>query len=142
MKTSRNVKYKLIHTLIYSEYAEIAANYFITRLPPDFVPYWDFDADFETTYQPRDTSAAAIAAHGLLTLYTVTGNQTYFDTAEKIMENLISEKYRSDGKPEYKVSSIFVNGTVFYHERNTNTAIVYGDFYFLQALDLYIELTQ
>jgi hypothetical protein len=57
------------------------------------------------------------------------------------MESLMSEKYRSDGKPEYKLPSIFVNGTVFYHEDNINTAIGNGDFYFLQALDLYIELT-
>lgn len=128
--------------ITFSEYAEIAANYFIARLPQDFIPYWDFDADPITAYQPRDTSAAAIASHGLLKLYALTRNLTYFLTAEKILENLMSEKYRSDGKPEYKVPSILVNGTVFFHEGNTNTAIVYGDFYFLQALDLYIELLQ
>jgi hypothetical protein len=126
----------------FPEYAEIAANYFISRVPTsDFIPYWDFDSDYENSYQPRDTSAAAITSHGLLKLFSVTRNITYFLTAEKIMESLMSEKYRSDGKPEYKLPSIFVNGTVFYHEDNINTAIGNGDFYFLQALDLYIELT-
>jgi unsaturated chondroitin disaccharide hydrolase len=45
--------------------ARQTAEYFITHLPADKVPYWDFELP-STTGQPRDSSAAAIAASGLL----------------------------------------------------------------------------
>ena len=41
--------------------AQQIADYFISHLPPDYVPYWDFT---QTNY--KDSSAAAIAASGLL----------------------------------------------------------------------------
>lgn len=44
------------------------ANYFITHLPADGVPYWDFTAPI-TEESPRDTSAAMVAACGMLLLY-------------------------------------------------------------------------
>lgn len=47
--------------------AQSTADYFLNNLPPDFVPYWDFS---ECCTQPRDSSAAAIAAAGLFELST------------------------------------------------------------------------
>jgi hypothetical protein len=44
------------------------ANYFIAHLPLDGVPYWDFTAPV-TEASPRDTSAAMVAACGMLLLY-------------------------------------------------------------------------
>jgi rhamnogalacturonyl hydrolase YesR len=124
------------------EYAEEAAAYVIPRLPSDSVAYWDFDADLGAGYQPRDTSATAIAAHGFLKLFRVTGKPIYWETAEKMLTSLITDAYRADGKPVYRIPALFVNGTVFYHEGESDDAIVYGDFYFLQALKLYNELQQ
>jgi len=126
---------------VYLQQAETAADYFIRNLPEDSVPYYDFMAPIETEYSPRDTSAGVIAAHAFLKLHVITGNQTYFDTAEKILEAVVSDKYRADGVPQYNIPAIMVNGTVFFHENDFNTAIVYADFYFLRALDLYINLT-
>lgn len=124
----------------YLEYALIAGNYFLSHLPDDFVPYWDFDAD-TTSYQPRDTAAGAIASHAFLKLYKVTGDGKWLAAAENMLENL-NAKYRSDGNVEYRINSILVNGTVHFHQGNFNTAIVYADFYFLQALKLYREIMQ
>lgn len=47
--------------------ARLVADWFIDHLPPDHIPYWDFD-DPAIPNAPRDTSAAAIAASGLLEL--------------------------------------------------------------------------
>ncbi|XP_021947178.1 unsaturated glucuronyl hydrolase [Folsomia candida] len=124
----------------YLESAETAANFFINNLPADYVPYYDFKAPIETEYSPRDTAAASIAAHAFLKLFKITANPVYFETAEKIMENLISDKYRADGNPLYRLPAILVNGTVFFHQNDLDTAIVYADFYFLNALDVYIEI--
>ena len=52
--------------------AEDIANYFVANVPAndDYIPPWDFDAPGS---QPVDTSAAAIAADGLVILSTVPG---------------------------------------------------------------------
>lgn len=124
----------------YLDVAEKAASYFIERLPSDYVPYWDFDAPLGTgEYQPRDASAGSIAAHAFLQLFEITNNIKYLDTAVNIMDGL-EKGYRADSKTEYQIPSILVNGTVFYHEKDFNTAIVYADFYYLRAFDLYREI--
>lgn len=40
-------------------------DYFLAHLPGDLIPYWDFDFD-DGSPEPRDSSAAAIAACGML----------------------------------------------------------------------------
>ncbi|KAF3401953.1 Unsaturated chondroitin disaccharide hydrolase [Penicillium rolfsii] len=52
------------------ETAKKLADYFLAHLPDDGVPYWDFTAPILAT-SPRDTSAAMIAACGLLLLHKV-----------------------------------------------------------------------
>ena len=50
------------------EYADIfckVTDYFLEHLPKDMVPYWDFDF-CDGSEEPRDSSAAAIAACGML----------------------------------------------------------------------------
>lgn len=39
--------------------------YFLSHLPEDLVPYWDFEFT-DGSDQPRDSSAAVIAACGML----------------------------------------------------------------------------
>ncbi|PLB45177.1 Six-hairpin glycosidase [Aspergillus steynii IBT 23096] len=48
--------------------ARALADYFLSHLPADGVPYWDFLAPV-TDDSPRDTSAAMIAACGMLLLF-------------------------------------------------------------------------
>jgi uncharacterized protein YyaL (SSP411 family) len=124
----------------YLDSAELAASYFIDNLPEDYVPYYDFRAPLGTSYVPRDTAAAAVSANAFLKLYKITTNPVYFETAEKIIENLNSPKYRADGNPAYRLPAILSNGTVFFHQDDYNTAIVYADFYLLKAIDLYMDI--
>lgn len=134
--------YEHLNTTFYLDSAETAANFFINNLPPDYVPYYDFKAPIQTEYVPRDTAAAAVAAVAFLKLYKITESPLYFETAEKIMENLNSPKYRADGNIAYRLPAILANGTVFFHQDDFNTAIVYADFYMLKALDLYIDIVE
>lgn len=122
---------------IFLEYAEKAAQYFVDHLPEDYIPYYDFDCPYRETYQPKDTSAAAIVSHALLKLFRITQNEQYFKQAGNILESLSSPNYRADGKTSYRIPALLVNGTVHYKEGNFNTAIVYGDMYFLEAIDMY-----
>jgi unsaturated chondroitin disaccharide hydrolase len=55
------------------ETAERVADYFLAYLPSDHVPYWDL-AFGDGSGQPRDSSAAAVAACGLFELASLESN--------------------------------------------------------------------
>jgi unsaturated chondroitin disaccharide hydrolase len=107
--------------------AEDVATYFVDHLPTNtFIPPWDFDAP---PGAPVDTSAAAIAADGLVMLSTVAGTSgsQYLTDAENILGSL-SGSYLGPASGESVLSDGFPgNG-------GTNTALIYGDYYFTEAL--------
>jgi unsaturated chondroitin disaccharide hydrolase len=109
--------------------AEDVANYFVGQLLADstWIPPWDFDAPGS---QPVDTSAAAIAADGLIMLSTVAGGlgASYLSDAENILGSL-SANYL-DANPNGE--SVLIDG--FPGNGGTNTALIYGDYYFTEAL--------
>jgi unsaturated chondroitin disaccharide hydrolase len=109
--------------------AEDVANYFVGQLLADdtWIPPWDFDAPGA---QPVDTSAAAIAADGLVMLSTVAGTlgASYLQDAENILGSLSSSYLDVDPTGE----SVLVDG--FPGNGGTNTALIYGDYYFTEAL--------
>jgi unsaturated chondroitin disaccharide hydrolase len=90
--------------------AEDVANYFVGQLVADhtWIPPWDFDAPGT---QPVDTSAAAIAADGLVMLSTVAGTSAletmYLDDAENILGTL-SSHYLDNLNP--KGESVLIDG--------------------------------
>jgi hypothetical protein len=92
-----------------------------------WIPPWDFDAPGA---QPVDTSAAAIAADGLVMLSTVAGTlgASYLQDAENILGSLSSSYLDVDPTGE----SVLVDG--FPGNGGTNTALIYGDYYFTEAL--------
>ena len=108
--------------------AEEVASYFVGHSPANGIPPWDFDAPGT---QPVDTSAAAIAADGLVMLSTVAGTSAlkaeYLTDAENILGSL-SSLYLGPASGESVLSDGFPgNG-------GTNTALIYGDYYFTEAL--------
>jgi hypothetical protein len=122
--------------------AQALADWFIAHLPADFVPYWDFDAP-GIPDEPRDSSAAAIAASGLLELSDrvadLSDREFYLGAAESILASLMSEAYLSDG---VESSGILLHGT---GNKPNNTevdvSLIYGDYYFTEALLRYLTLT-
>ena len=79
---------------------------------------------------PVDTSAAAIAADGLVMLSTVAGTlgASYLLDAENILGSLSSSYLDVDPTGE----SVLIDG--FPGNGGTNTALIYGDYYFTEAL--------
>jgi unsaturated chondroitin disaccharide hydrolase len=110
--------------------AEDVANYFVGELLADdtWIPPWDFDAPGT---QPVDTSAAAIAADGLVMLSKVAGTSalkaSYLQDAENILGSL-SSSYLGGPSGE----SVLFDGLP--GKGGTNTALIYGDYYFTEAL--------
>jgi unsaturated chondroitin disaccharide hydrolase len=112
--------------------AEKVANYFVGHLPKDDVPYWDFNAPVTRT-TPVDTSAAAIAADGLVMLSTVAGTAlktVYLQDAENILGSLSSSYLdRSSASGESVLLDGYPGGL-----NAKNTALIYSDYYFTEAL--------
>jgi unsaturated chondroitin disaccharide hydrolase len=117
--------------------ARRTADYFVRRLPPDRVPYWDFDVPDKAT-APRDTSAAAVAASALLELSgdesDPAAKQRDIDTARAILTSLSSPTYapRSSG-----FAAMLQHGTQHQPKGWADTGIMFGDYYFVEALGRY-----
>ena len=105
------------------------------RMPADGVPYWDFDAPApETGEIPRDASAAAVAASGLLELATYVDDAEeaarYRGWAERSLATLGSDEYRADAPP------FLLDHSTGHHPEGSevDVPIVYADYYYVEAL--------
>ncbi len=115
--------------------AQRAADYFIAHLPNDYVPFWDFQAP-RIPNEPRDASAAAIAASGLLELSIFTSNAElkakYRKTANDILHTLGSSAYLAEGTASHGLLNHAVGNKPSNSE--IDVSLIYGDYYFLEAL--------
>jgi unsaturated chondroitin disaccharide hydrolase len=122
------------------EVAERNAAFWLDHLPDDHVPYWDFDADLS---QPppwgrqKDSSAAAIAASGLLDLAGQAKNPAraaaYRSTALAMLDALLAPEYLAIDTPGWE--GILKHG-VYHTAKNlgVDESVMWGDFFFVEAL--------
>lgn len=113
--------------------AKAIAQFFFNHpnLPEDKVPYWDFDAP-NIPDEPRDASAAAVAASGLLELsrYDAANQDQYLEWVDGILTTLGLPEYQSDTSPfllQHSVGSIPSGFEV-------DVPIIYADYYYVEAL--------
>jgi len=112
------------------------ARYFIEHLPDDSVAYWDFDVPIEPG-TPRDSSASAIVACGLLELLELIGEDDpdraiFAEALERSMRSLV-ERYATIGTPD--AEGLLRHGS--YHvrgDRAPDDFMIWGDYYYLEAL--------
>ncbi|HEX3358462.1 MAG TPA: PA14 domain-containing protein [Tepidisphaeraceae bacterium] len=120
--------------------AKKTADYYIAHLPADDVPYWDFNAKVTST-TPRDSSAAAVAASALLKLASLLSGTTdgarYKAAAEGTLNSLTSSTYLAEGSTSH---GILLHGAKWVAKGMTDNSLVYGDYYFLEALNRYATL--
>ncbi|WP_135556861.1 glycoside hydrolase family 88 protein [Paenibacillus cymbidii] len=114
--------------------SERAAAFFLANLPEDRIPYWDFRLPAAAQEQaPKDSSAAAIAASGLLDLAAaVHGDKQaeYREQATAILRSL-TDRYRAGDDEE----AILLHGTGnLPMGQNVDRPLIYGDFFYMEAL--------
>ena len=105
------------------------------RLPADKVPYWDFDAP-GIPNTPRDSSAAAIMASALMELAGFTGGEVgrgHLTLAEGILRSLMSPAYRAARGQNGGFLLMHATGS-FPGSSEIDVPLVYGDYYYLEAL--------
>jgi unsaturated chondroitin disaccharide hydrolase len=118
----------------YLETAKSLADVFIDRLPNDGVPYWDFD-DPAIPNAPKDASAAAIAASGMLELSELLNDneqgQKYKSAAIDLISNLSSPEYLSS-----KQNQAFLLHSTGHLPNGSeiDASIIYADYYYIEAL--------
>lgn len=117
----------------YLQTAKKVAHYFLASLPEDRVPYWDFRLP-SIENEPRDTSAAAIAASGLIELAELVPSsegRLYRDGAESMMKAL-TESYTAWDNDQYQ--GIISGGTGNKPKNHFNTSLIFGDYYYVEAV--------
>ncbi|UJF34363.1 glycoside hydrolase family 88 protein [Paenibacillus hexagrammi] len=114
--------------------AKRVAHYFISQLPEDHVPHWDFRLPPEIT-KYRDSSAGSCAASGLLLLadkVPAVESEVYRKAGERILESLYTNYGAWDDPAE---EGLILNGTSHYPEgKNIDVPLIYGDYYFVEGL--------
>lgn len=132
------------------EASKALADYFLARLPPDGVPFWDFDAPQPA---PRDTSAAMVAAYGMLLLFEAERGEDYsrkyYEAAMRIVAGVVGTSLSPEAKfsaatpgggddPDVDLGghdTILLHATINNYEfaprRWADHGLVYADYYFI-----------
>jgi len=127
------------------------ADHFISKLPDDLVPLWDFNVDQEG-YTPqgrsyavkfreklKDASASAIVCSALFELGNLANNKSYTETAIKMLHSLASPDYRAKLGQNANFIVEHCVGSIP-HGSEIDVPLVYADYYFLEALARYKNL--
>jgi len=129
------------YTMVYREtkdpkflaFAHKIARPYLDRLPVDLIPYWDFNAP-GIPNEPRDASAAAIAASALIELSSFTKDpvqkEEYLTKAAKMLNELTAH-YQSGN-----ANSAFLLHSTGHKPANSeiDCSINYADYYYLEGL--------
>ena len=115
----------------YLNTARRIAHYFIANIPESgFIPV-DFRQPAEVTWE--DSTAAAIAACGLIELSKAVGGRdgdVYLRAALRLLKPL--DEQRCSWDPE--TDQLLEKCTAAYHDEQHEFTIIYGDYYFLEAV--------
>jgi len=117
------------------ELAKVLANYFLNRLPADGICYWDLV--FTSGSEERDSSAAAIAACGLLELEASLAaddplRPAYRRAAIGIVQELSANYLTRDAAP----GSGLLQHAVYHKPQGigVDECCIWGDYFYLEAL--------
>ncbi|WP_017257340.1 glycoside hydrolase family 88 protein [Pedobacter arcticus] len=130
------------YTMVYKEtkdkkfldFAQKITDKYLSLLPEDMVPCWDFDVA-DNPKEEKDASAAAIVASALLDLSTMVENKEdqkrYYNAAIKMLKSLGSEQYSGVGKAD----SFLLHSTGAKSlGKEIDVALIYADYYYIEAL--------
>lgn len=111
--------------------AQRIANYFMANIPESGLIPVDFRQPAEPAWE--DSTAAAIAACGLIELSKLSGGrqgEVYLGAAMKLLRALERDSFNWNEDED----NFLTKCTGAYHDREHEFSIIYGDYYFLEAL--------
>lgn len=116
------------------ERAAHAADYFLAHLPPDGVALWDLGLAHDSG-EPRDSSASAIAACGLLELAAQLPRGARRDAYQEAGRRLVESLFAECAVIDVPAGGLLRHGT--YHRLaglGVDECTLWGDYYYLEAL--------
>ncbi|MFC4778022.1 glycoside hydrolase family 88 protein [Paenibacillus sp. GCM10023252] len=126
--------YKYTKDVHYLDAAKRVSHFFLASLADDHVPHWDFRVDEPAADEPRDTSAAAIAASGLLeiALHVPPAESRFYKRKAEQMLQSLTDNYSALDNLEHE--AILLGGTGNKPGgQNINVSLIYGDYYYVEA---------
>lgn len=113
---------------VYLDEAERIAAYIISRIPESGLIPVDYNQPDDCAWE--DSTASAITSCGLIELYRITGNELYMNTALKLLKTLYEKRCNWTEDTD----NIVEKCTAAYHDAKHEFAIIYGDYYFIEAV--------
>ncbi|MHB9030226.1 MAG: glycoside hydrolase family 88 protein [Candidatus Latescibacterota bacterium] len=129
------VAYRETGNPVFLTTAQKLADFFISQLPPDKAPYWDF-RDPGIPNVIRDTSAATVAAAGLLELSRQTGDSRERGRCRAAAIDIV----RSLCTPAWLAVNTPSRGILLHatwkkpSDPQADTSLIWGDYYFVETL--------
>jgi len=127
--------YSFARDVRFLQTAEACSNFYIERTPAHGIPPNDWDESEPAC--PYESSAAAIAASGMLSLSRLAGDvahaRLYHDYALRILDTLTTPEFLAAETPDWE--GILKHGV--YHQRKglgVDESVMWGDYFFLEAL--------
>lgn len=131
---------RYLHKPEYTELFEQVTNYFLSHLPEDLIPYWDFTFT-DGSDEPRDSSASAIAICGLLEMARCLPKEkadAYIKTARRLLKPLVTlcsatSPTQSNGQ---LLHGVYGRKTPFNDciDHGIDECNLWGDYYYVEAL--------
>lgn len=119
---------QMLNDAEYLQASERAGAYFLSKVPADGVPPWDFQAPADLPH--KDASAGAIAGFGFIKLFDATGKREYLEAAIRLLSAL-AETCANDGEE----GGLLLHATAdLPHGLGIDESVMYGDYYYLKAL--------
>ena len=114
--------------------------YFLSHLPEDLVPYWDFEFT-DGSDQPRDSSAAVIAACGMLEMSKYLSEEKaayYTGLARRLLYALVTKCAVTDPAQS---NGLLLHGTYAKSSpyntcpnNGVDECVIWGDYFYMEAL--------
>ena len=135
------VVYRFTHDQRFLDFAKKVTDAYLSRLPEDRIPYWDFD-DPRIPDAPRDASAACVVASALTELSGYVDEATaarYKEELKNMLVSLASDAYR----PTDRCRSALLHSTG-HHPAGSEIdySIVYADYYYMEALNRFAKMKE
>ena len=124
--------------------AKRIAKYYLSRLPEDGVPPWDFHAPDNHIH---DVSIGMAAAFGMLKIYEYTKEEEFLNSALKLVHDCTKHCFNEESKLNDDGTDTILNGSTFNNNPNApeeykifDHGLVYADYYFLMIGNKLLEL--
>lgn len=129
------LNYRYLKTREVTTNYEAVTNYFLNRLPEDYVTYWDLIFS-DGSYQAKDSSSAAIAVCGMNEMShlkpDLKENPIYENAQKIILKSLIKNYTKQESQG---IIPLINHGVYSWHSgHGVDEGTIWGDYFYLEAL--------